>query len=644
MFTSSVLDVLIIGSGASGLAAALFLDRLGVQNIALYTEGLQCGTSLNAGSDKQTYYKLGMYGQEPDAPAIMASDLAAGGAMHGDLALIEAATSPLTFANLVHLGVPFPHDDFGQYIGYKTDHDPKRRATSCGPYTSRDMCRAMIAEIKRRKIAVHENRIAIELLKSSDGQQVNGAIFVNTGVSSAACLEAIPAKSIIFATGGPGGMYADSVYPLQHTGGIGLALEAGAQAVNLAESQFGLASVKFRWNVSGSYMQVLPRIISIDQQGNCREFLREYFASLPEMQHAVFLKGYQWPFAAGNVPGSSLIDIFVYRETVERGRKVFLDYRTDPENFQFAQLPPEVRDYLTRSNAHQGQTPLQRLEALNAPAIKLYRDHNIDLATEPLQIAVAAQHNNGGLAVDINWQSTNLKNFYPIGEVCGTHGVTRPGGSALNSGQVGAWRATQHIAQEIQQKSWSQPDFAKQANKTLHKYQHPQLPVNAPVTSWQQERQTLQQRMSRAGAFIRSHAEASQARDEALAQFQTITQYDWRQINNATDLAETVRNRQFCLAQVLYLTSILKQVKHIGSRGGAVVLDAENGLAIHPLLPEYWRLKPENHDYRTKVMLAEIMPDATTIIKWEQCRSIPTTDGWFENVWKKFRQIKGINE
>ena len=117
-------NTLVIGSGASGLAAAVRLHALGVTDCVVFTEGLRMGTSINTGSDKQTYYKLGMYGAEPDSPLLMARDLAAGGSLHGDIALVEAALSPLAFGHLVTLGVPFPHDPCGQYIGYKTDHDP----------------------------------------------------------------------------------------------------------------------------------------------------------------------------------------------------------------------------------------------------------------------------------------------------------------------------------------------------------------------------------------------------------------------------------------------------------------------------------------------------------------------------------------
>ena len=78
------IHTLVIGSGASGLAAAVRLHSLGVTDIAVYTEGLQMGTSINTGSDKQTYYKLGMSGIDGDSPLLMAEDLVQGGAVHGD--------------------------------------------------------------------------------------------------------------------------------------------------------------------------------------------------------------------------------------------------------------------------------------------------------------------------------------------------------------------------------------------------------------------------------------------------------------------------------------------------------------------------------------------------------------------------------
>lgn len=86
---------------------------------------------------------------------------------------------------------------------------------------------------------------------------------------------------------------------------------------------------------------------------------------------------------------------------------------------------------------------------MNQPAIDFYRDKGVDLYTQPLEIALCAQHNNGGLGIDCWWQ-TNVKSLFAVGEVAASHGVYRPGGTALNAGQVGSTRAAQYIAARCQ--------------------------------------------------------------------------------------------------------------------------------------------------------------------------------------------------
>ena len=88
---------IVLGSGAAGLAAALRLRAEGVENIAIVTEGLTMGTSINTGSDKQTYYKLGICGKDADSPVNLARSLC-GRSAHGDIALVEAVTSVRAFA------------------------------------------------------------------------------------------------------------------------------------------------------------------------------------------------------------------------------------------------------------------------------------------------------------------------------------------------------------------------------------------------------------------------------------------------------------------------------------------------------------------------------------------------------------------
>ncbi|MGA2261176.1 MAG: FAD-binding protein, partial [Acidobacteriota bacterium] len=427
-------NTLIIGSGAAALKAALGLYERGQHDIAIITEKWGGGTSNNSGSDKQTYYKLSLFGSIPDSPLEMAKDLFNGGCMHGDIALCEAQHSAQAFFELVHLGVPFPHDGYGGYPGYRTDHDPRGRATSAGPLTSHYMFEALAKRINDLQIPVFNGHQAIALLTEQDieRRRVIGAVALDLEALERDTfgLVLFNAVNVILGTGGPGGLYQMSVYPEDQIGSIGIALQIGATAHNLTESQFGLASLKHRWNVSGSYQQVIPRYVSTNADDTQQsDFLNEYFPDMGTMAAAIFRKGYQWPFDPRKIAnhGSSLIDMAVYQETVLRGRRVFLDFRHNPQpdarlsDFDLSNLPSDARDYLQKSNSLQA-TPIERLAHLNQKSIDLYRDHGVDLTRDCLEIAVCAQHNNGGLRANRWWES-NVKHLFPVGEVNGSHGV-----------------------------------------------------------------------------------------------------------------------------------------------------------------------------------------------------------------------------
>ncbi len=628
---------LVIGSGAAGLNAAAQLRKHGVEDVVILTEGLDKGTSINTGSDKQTYYKLSLYGSDADAPRVMAETYFQGGSMHGDLALIEAALSPRAFLNLVALGVPFPRDRYGQFIGYKTDHDPRQRATSIGPYTSREMCRALIREVKALRIPVREKRHVCALLTLGEGnpKRVAGAV----ALLPDGAFEVYTASNVVFAVGGPGGLYRTSVYPKIHTGAIGLALLAGARAQSLPESQYGLASTEFRWNVSGTYMQVIPRIISTDMDGlsDAREFMREYFSSPGEMNSMVFLKGYQWPFDARKViGGSSLVDILVYIETVVRKRRVFLDFRSNPDGFRFEDLSAEAREYLTRSEALL-ETPLARLLKMNPGAVELYRENGIDIAQRPLEVAVCAQHNNGGLAANAWWESVNIKRLFPVGEVNGSHGVYRPGGSALNSGQVGGLRAAEYISNRCMKEDIDHAAAEEAARKSVNQLLAWMSRSLSAPRSWQEERADFQERMSRAGAHIRDLEKVRQAAKEAREQWLRMERSGckWR---SRRDLVEAVTNRHLCFAHMVYLEAIKYALESgVGSRGSSIVLSSE-GQQVHERLGPEWRIVPENPDFREKVLETVALPEGTVENQWVPRRPIPECDAWFETGWAAFRE------
>ncbi len=629
--TPTRVHTLVIGSGAAGLNAAIQLVLNGVTDILILTEGLSMGTSINTGSDKQTYYKLSLCGAEADSVHAMAETYFAGGGMHGDLALVEASNSARAFMHLVNLGMPFPRDEFGQFAGYKTDHDPRQRATSIGPYTSREMCRHLTREAQQLGIRILEDRCAIQLVTMREGDQLRvcGAL----ALDESGAIETYLAENILFAVGGPGGLYQSSVYPEVHNGAIGLALMAGAESRNLPEFQYGLASTQFRWNVSGTYMQVIPRLVSLPGE---TEFLRPYFSSPAEMHGKVFLKGYQWPFDASKaVGGSSLIDILVYIETEIKGRRVYLDFRSNPDDFDYDQLPEEARQYLAHSNALQA-TPLERLMAMNPGAVSLYREHGIDLAYEPLEIAVCAQHNNGGLAGTLWWESTNIRHLFPIGEVNGSHGLRRPGGAALNAGQVGGFRAAEFIAHCYAGWSLDEGQAGMAIQSALSQTNKWIRCCDSSSLNWQAEQMEFRSRMSRVGAHIRSRETLEGEIALAWLQVERLKNLGCS-CESPLELKQVFTTRQLCYAHAVYLDAILFAVRSgVGSRGSAIVLDS-SGIPIHPLLGDGWSIQSEDDAYRNQVQNTSIGKTGRAEHKWMNRRPIPSPNTWFETTWQRFR-------
>ena len=622
-------DAIVIGTGAAGYNAACRIAQDGRKSVCIVTENVNFGTSRNTGSDKQTYYKLGLGGSSPDSVRQMAADLFAGGSVDGDNALCEAALSTRCFLNLAELGVPFPQNRYGEYVGYKTDHDPYARATSAGPLTSKFMTEALQKQAEKLDIPVYDKMLAVEILKDEHG--VCGLLCLD--LNSENEYRIFRCAHIILATGGPAGIYADSVYPACHTGSTGLALAAGASLQNMTEWQYGLASTAPRWNVSGTYMQVLPRFVSVDENGTECEFLLDYFQDPYEALSAVFLKGYQWPFDSRKVlTGSSVIDLLVYRETVLHGRKVYLDYRTNPfglSELDFTKLSAEAYEYLYKADACFG-TPIERLSKMNTPAIELYRSKGVELATDLLEIALCAQHNNGGIAVDLWWQ-TNISGLYAAGECAGTHGISRPGGSALNAGQVGSLRAAQHISASRRPLP-SDDRFRQIASTALQKHQR--LCLNWQNNSLNADTLTLaaRRRMSDCGAAIRN----VKAMEAAVCEIQLLLN-DFQ----VGGLAESVyKLRDLLLTQLATLTAMIDYAKVTdGTRGSSLLYDASGDLREG--LDELFRFHAESGQAGNNIQQVALTPQGCKTF-WRPVRPMPADDDVFETVWRRYREDQNI--
>ncbi|PKL12730.1 MAG: oxidoreductase, partial [Spirochaetae bacterium HGW-Spirochaetae-8] len=193
---------LLIGSGAAALSCAVHLKKAGYHDLLVVTDNINGGTSRNAGSDKQTYYKLSDSSPVPDSPYEMADSYVRGGSMHGDLALVEAQGSSRAFYQLISLGVNFPFNRYGGYIGYQTDHDSRNRGISLGPYTSRVMVEVLSAEIARLGVDIQDHHDVVRLLVHED--HVVGALILDKRQLDSATygLEIVLADHVVLATGG----------------------------------------------------------------------------------------------------------------------------------------------------------------------------------------------------------------------------------------------------------------------------------------------------------------------------------------------------------------------------------------------------------------------------------------------------------
>lgn len=667
-------NTVVVGTGSAGFCAADRLWEFGQSDIVMVTDKIGAGTSRNAGSDKQTYYKMTMSGHDGDSVAEMAQTLFSGGAMDGDNALVEAALSARGFLRLCELGVSFPQNRFGEFIGYKTDHDPRRRATSVGPHTSRSMVEQLEKKVARNGTRIFDNCCVVDVIVR-DGA-VAGLLVLRTNVhveSQSNAAESpfllLRCTNLVYATGGPAGIYAKRVFPNGQWGASGAAYRAGVRGKNLTEWQFGLASIKPRWNVSGTYMQVLPRFISTDAGGGDeREFLSEAIPDYGHQLSMIFLKGYQWPFDIRKaLGGSSLLDLLVYQETVLRQRRVFLDFRRNPvrEELDFTQLSPEAHSYLTEAGVLFG-TPIQRLKHMNLPAYQFYLQKNprVDLETEMLEVDVCAQHNNGGLVVDLWWQS-NIAGFFPVGEAGGAHGVYRPGGAALNSGQVGATRAAQYIAARADSAPLEVAKFIAAAMPVLDAAR--ELLEKATANAAAGVPDNTGDLLRHVGELMSAKAgpvRSTRSINDALMQVhEWLTGYE--DLVSADAGSRRAVHRIFLVRDILttayvYLSAMADYAAHGGrSRGSVLYTDSSGSLplvghgpdsAAELDLPDFFRFRLDDGSLDGEVQEAAWLPAEGTRkdpagfvdFTWRPVRPIPDADEFFENVWREFRKHRNI--
>jgi succinate dehydrogenase/fumarate reductase flavoprotein subunit len=548
-------------------------------------------------------------------------------------------------ASLQYLGLPLPQDNLGGTLRYQTDHDEVGRATSCGPRTSRLMVKVLAEEALRLCIPFYNQTTAVKILTEGQGDhaRIVGVLTMRPKAgtdSNPYGLALFKCAALVIAAGGPGELYRDSVFPNGCFGTLGLALEAGLALVNITESQFGISTRRegFPWNLSGTYVQVIPHIYSVDADGTEHHFLADYYRTTQEMASNIFRKGYQWPFHASRMLNfeSSLVDLAIFKEG-QNGRRVFMDFNRNllpvpgDQDFSLDRLDEDVRTYLSSAGVHH-DLPIDRLRHMNPLSIELYKRYKVDITADPLEFAVNNQHMNGGIAVD-TWGRTNIAGIYAVGEAAGTHGATRPGGSALNAGQVFGTRVAEHIAASGRAQVASDENANAQTQVAA-------MDINAVLNPdsahrLQDIRADVQARMSDHAGILCNAKDVAQARLQAEELNEDIRRKGIR-ITRPSEAGRVLQWKQMALASEAVLVALDYYISEGGgSRGARAICDLDGGS-----LPESRsgplsdvRFRPEREEDMHSQILVRLKGDKF-VITTRPNRSFDTNaTSFFERDW-----------
>lgn len=393
----------IIGGGVAGLAAALFLAPRPVLLITRAPLGADGSSPLAQGG------MAASMGADDDADLHLADTLAAGdGLCDAPMArrILEAAPAAIT--DLARIGTRFDRDGAGALaLGLEAAHSRRRIVHADGDATGRELVRALAAAVRAcPSVTVMENVEARRLLVA-DGAMAGVLL------ASPAGPMVLPARQVVLATGGLGGLYTHTTNPHSSFGlGLAMAARAGAELADL------------------EFVQFHPTALAGDTRplALVSEAVRGEGASLITGDGTRFL---------AHVPGAELAPRDVVARAVwaelEAGREVFLDAR-----------------------AALGQGFARRFPAIAG----LCAEAGIDPARQAIPIRPAAHYHMGGIAVDEAGRSS-VAGLWACGEVASTglHGANRLASNSLVEGVVcGRWVA-EGIAGTLAARSSSRPSL-----------------------------------------------------------------------------------------------------------------------------------------------------------------------------------------
>ncbi|HEY5932268.1 MAG TPA: FAD-binding protein [Nitrospira sp.] len=381
-------DVLVIGGGGAGCAAALHAHGAGAQVIL--------ATKLRLGDSNSVMAQGGMQISvaPEDSPVTHFIDTLKGGHMQNDHALLKVMVEegPSIAKWLLELGVLFDRQADGNLHVKKGGGSSKPRLLTCSDYTGLEIMRVLKDEVINQKIQLLEFVAAIELLSDDEGN-CTGAIFKDLDNQRHVV---VAAKCVILATGGIGRLHIQGFPTSNHYGATGdglcLAYRMGAKLVHIDT---------FQYHPSGAVYpeQLIGALVT--------EGIRSEGGQLVNAKGERFVN----ELDTRDVVSSSII-----REC-EEGRGI----RT---------MSGRVGVWLDTPllDAEHGPGTVEK----HFPAMMLqFERFGIDISKDPVLIYPTLHYQNGGVKIDTN-SETNVKNLFVAGEASGgLHGRNRLMGNSL---------------------------------------------------------------------------------------------------------------------------------------------------------------------------------------------------------------------
>ncbi len=382
-------DVLVIGGGGAGSSAAIEAHEAGADVMIV--------TKLRIGDANTMMAEGGIQaaGKPNDSPAIHYVDAFGGGHFAAKPALLSklVCDAPEAIQWLSDLGVEFDKDENSTMVTTHGGGTSRKRMHAAKDYSGAEIMRTLRDEVFNRGIPVVDFTSAIELILDENGNAA-GAVLMNMETRE---LLVAKAKTVIIATGGAGRMHYQGFPTSNHYGatadGLVLGYRAGAKLLYAETLQYHPTGAAYPEQIFGALVT---------------EKVRSLGAKLVNVNGEVFMH----PLETRDVAAASII-----RETSTRGNGV----GTGSGNAVWLDTP------MIEKIGGEG-TIMKRIPAM----WRMFDKYGIDIRKEPILVYPTLHYQNGGLDIDANCMTTNVKNLFLAGEaVGGIHGRNRLMGNSL---------------------------------------------------------------------------------------------------------------------------------------------------------------------------------------------------------------------